>query len=120
MAATPKTGTVFFRGLQTGTVYSKSIYNADVNGTLCRIDNGAGAPGASGGQDFCVFGEDVVFTGGSFVTGIVDTTQLRLMVDYVPTAYNIDWASSVNTLAFRPAYNVGISRGKRISFQQLA
>jgi hypothetical protein len=121
MAATPKTGVVMFKGLQSGQTYMKSIYNADTVGgnVLCRIDNGGGAPGAAGGADFCVFGEPVAFIGGSFVTGIVETTQLRLMADYNPTPYCIDWASSVNSLANRPSFNVGFKAGTRISFMQV-
>jgi hypothetical protein len=121
MAATPKTGVVTFKGLQSGCTYEKAIYNADTVGgnVLCRIDNGGGTPGAATGADFCVFDEPVAFVGGSFITGIVETTQLRLMLDYNPTPYCINWANSVNTLAFRPQYNIGIKAGRRISFMQV-
>lgn len=119
MAATPKTGVINFRGLTTKTLYSKAIYNADVNGTYCRIDNGGGTPGATGGENFAVFSEPVVLESCSFVTGIVDTLNVRVMIDYNPTNYTINWADSVNTLPTRPVFNIGISAGRRISFMQI-
>jgi hypothetical protein len=120
MGATPKTGAVMFMGLSTKTTYTKAIYNADTAGTYCRIDNGAGTPGATGGADFCVFPEAVQLFDASFVTGIVDTANLRVMADYNPTSYVINWASHVNTLATRPALNIRFKAGTRISLQQLA
>lgn len=119
MAATPKTGVLMFRGLSSGTTYAKPFYDADVSGTLCRIDNGAGTPGASGGADFCTFPENVTLYDISVVTGIVDTANLRLLIDYNPTGYVFNWASHVNTLSYRPNLNISISAGRRISFQQL-
>ncbi len=119
MAATPKTGVVMFRGQQSGRLYTKAIYNADVNQTYCRLDNGSGTPGATGGENFCVFGENVTLVDCSFVTGIVDTANLALMLDYQPTPYLINWAASVNTLPTRPNFNIGIQAGRRISFMQI-
>lgn len=108
-----------FKGLSSGTTYTKPIYNADVSGTLCRIDNGAGTPGATGGADFCVFSEPVQLFDASFVTGIVDTANLRVLADYNPTAYVINWANHVNSLATRPALDIRFKAGTRISLQQL-
>jgi len=120
MAATPKTGVVMFLGLRSGTVFQKPIYNADVLNTYCRIDSGSGTPGATGGSDFCTFPEDVKIIDAMLVTGTVDTLNLRLMIDYAPTPYIINWASYVNTLPTRSPLNIGISAGRRISFQQIA
>lgn len=120
MAATPKTGTLHFRGLRSGTTYTKPIYNADVAATLCRIGIAGATPGASGGEDFCVFNEPVILYDVSVVTGIVDTANLLILADYNPTAYSINWASHVNTLATRPALNIGFNPGTRISLQQVA
>lgn len=121
MAATPKTGTITFMGLKSGNTYEKAFYNADTVGgnVLCRIDNGGGTPGAATGSDFCVFDEPVKLVGLSVITGIVETTQIRLMIDYNHTPYNFNWANNVNTLAFRPQYNIGISAGRRISLMQV-
>jgi len=120
MAATPKTGVVTFRGLQSGNIYNVPLYNADVANTYCRLDNGAGTPGATGGADICVFNENVMLVDASFVTGIVDTANLRICADYKPTAYVINWANNVNTLTSRTPINVGFKAGTRISFQQIA
>jgi hypothetical protein len=120
MAATPKTGVVVFKGLQSGSTFTKAIYNADVVNTLCRIDNGSGTPGATGGADFCTFTEPVILQDAAFVTGIVDTQNLRVVADYNPTQYMLNWASQVNTLPFRPTLNIGFKAGTRISFQQIA
>lgn len=120
MAATPKTGVVSFRGLQSKSLYVVPLYNADVAGTYCRLDNGSGTPGASGGADMAVFSEPVTLEDASFVTGIVDTANLRVMADYKPTPFVLNWAAHVNTLPTRPALNIGFKAGTRISFQQLA
>src|SRR4030042_857939 len=114
MAATPKTGTLHFLGLNSKTTYSKPFYDADVAGTYCRIDNGSGTPGATGGENFCAFPEPVQLYDVSVVTGIVDTANLRVMADYNPTAYIINWASHVNTLSNRPVLNIRFKPGTRI------
>lgn len=119
MAATPKTGAVMFQGQKTGTVYTVPLYNADVNGTYCRLDNGGGTPGATGGADFVSFGERVKLIDAAFVTGIVDTANLRVMTDYKPTPYVINWANHVNTLATRPPLNIGFEKGTRVSLMQI-
>lgn len=117
--AAAKTGTVFFMGLNSKSVYSKQIYDSDVVNVLARIDAGSGTPGAGEGADFCSFEEPVSLIGMSVVTGITDTHILRVMINYAPTPYVLDWDSSVNTLANRPTYNIGIGAGKRISLMQL-
>jgi hypothetical protein len=119
MAATPKTGVVSFLGLSSNTVYQIPLYNADVNGTYCRLDNGGGTPGATGGENFVVFPESVRLVDCAFVTGIVDTANLRVMVDYSPTRYVVNWANYVNSLPTRIPLNIGFNAGRRISFQQI-
>ena len=119
MGATPKTGVVSFMGLSSGTIFQKPIYNADVNGTLCRIEAGSGTPGSTGGQDYCVFQEAVRLVDAAFVTGIVDTANLRILTDYNPTPYIINWANYVNTLPVRIPLNIGFRAGTRISLLQI-
>ena len=119
MAATPKTGSLHFRGLKTGTTYARPVYNADVAGTLCRIGIGGATPGATGGQDYCVFDEPVQLYDCAFVTGIADTANLLVLANFNPTPYSINWASYVNTLANRPPLNIQFKAGTRISFQQV-
>ena len=115
MAATPKAGVFYFRGLQSGATYAKSMLNEDVVNTLCRWDSGGGTPATTKGSDFCTFPEDVSLYDCSFVTGIVDTQNLRIMADYSPTNFTINWATHVNSLANRPVLNIGFKRGTRIS-----
>jgi hypothetical protein len=119
MAATPKTGVVTFVGLQTGATYQVPLYNADVAGTYCRLDNGSGTPGATGGSDTVFYNEPVKLFDAAFVTGIVDTANLRVMADFKPTAYVINWATYVNTLATRPPIDIRFNAKTRISFQQI-
>jgi len=119
MAATPKTGTLHFLGLRSKTTFTKAFYNADVNGTYCRIDNGNGTPGATGGENFVKFNEPVQLFDVATVTGIVDTANIRVMGDYNPTPYVINWASQVNTLATRPPMNIRFKAGTSISFMQI-
>lgn len=119
MGATPKTGTLHFRGLSTGVTYTKPFYNADTAGTLCRIGIAGQTPGAAGGNDYCVFPEAVSLYDVSVVTGIVDTANLLILADFNPTAFSINWASHVNTLATRPALNIGFKAGTRIALQQV-
>lgn len=119
MGATAKTGTVTFLGLSSNTLYTVPLYNADVAGTYCRLDNGSGTPGATGGSDIVVFGEAVRLVDAAFVTGIVDTANLRVMADYKPTSYVLNWASNVNTLSQRVPLNVGFKAGTRIGFMQI-
>ena len=120
MAATPKTGVVTFQGLESGNIYNVPLYNADVAGTYCRLDNGTGTPGATGGADVWIPPENVKLIDASFVTGIVDTANLRIMADYKSTPYIINWANNVNTLTNRTPINIGFAKGTRVSFLQLA
>lgn len=108
---------MIFQGLSSGTFYHKPVYNPDVAGTLIRIDNGSGTPtSATTGSDFCTFDEPTRLVDCAFVTGIVDTVNLRVMANNNPTVYWINWASSVNTLATRAALNITFKAGTRISF----
>ena len=118
--ATAKTGTLHFRGLQSGKTFTKAIYNADIANTLCRISIAGVTPGATGGTDYAVFPEDVLLYDCAFVTGITDTANLLILADFNATPFSINWASHVNTLATRPALNIGFKRGTRVSFQQIA
>jgi len=106
-----------FKGLNTGTLYHRPVYNPDVAQTLIRIDNGSGTPtSTTTGSDFLTFDEPVTLVDCAFVTGIVDTVNLRVMANYNPSPYWINWASSVNTLAYRPVFNIPFRAGTRISF----
>ena len=117
--AAAKTGSLHFRGLQSGKTYTVPIYNADVNGTLCRIGIAGATPGSTGGTDNYVCTEDMMLYDCAFVTGITDTKNLLILANYLPTSFSIAWDSHVNTLATRPALNIGFKRGTRVSLQQI-
>ena len=121
MAATPKSGVLMFLGLKTGVTYQKSVYNPDVANGLIRIDNGTGTPtGTTTGTDFITFDEPVRLFDAAFVTGIVDTVNLRVLANYNNTPFSVNWAAHVNSLATRPQLNIQFNAGTRISFVSTA
>ena len=121
MAATPKAGVIYFKGLNSGQTFARSVYNPDVLNTLIRIDNGSGTPtSTTTGSDFITYDEPVSIYDAAFVTGIVDTANLRAMANYTPSQFTINWAAHVNTLNNRPFLNITYKAGTRISFQSVA
>jgi hypothetical protein len=115
MAATPKAGFLYFKGLSSGTTYMKAIFNEDVLQTLVRWDNGGGVPATTKGSDFVTFPEAVTLVDAVTITGIVDTKQIKFMADYAPTIYGIYWEAHLTTLNNRPTLNIGFKQGTRIS-----
>ena len=113
MAATPKNGTMIFRGLKSGQAYVRGFYNPDVAGSAVRFDGGAGAGAAT--PDFVTFNEDVVLVDVAVVTGIVDTTQIRLTANSAPTVQLLRWSTHLESLNNRPILNIGIGNGTRFS-----
>ena len=113
MAATPKNGTMIFRGLSTGQSYSIAFYNPDVAGSLVRFDAGAGAGAAT--PDYVAFGEPVQLEDVCVVTGIIDTTQLRIVANNAPTVQVLRWAQHLDSLANRPKLNIRFKAGTRVS-----
>ena len=114
MGATPKTGTAIFRGLKSGITYSKGLYNPDVAGSLVRWDVGGAAGAAT--PDFVDFPEPVTLEDLSVVTGIVDTSQVRVIASASPTGHLLQWANHLNTLNNRPKLNIGFQVRTRIAF----
>jgi hypothetical protein len=114
MAATPKGGSCIFRGLQSGQTYIKDVYNPDVAGSTLKFDAGAGAAAAS--PDFATFNEAVALVDVSVVTGIVDTTKVRVVANGVPTTNVLQWATHLNSLNMRPQLNIGFNAGTRVQF----
>lgn len=118
MAATPKNGTAIFRGLQTGTTYAKALYNPDVAGSLIRWDAGGGSGAAT--PDFVDFSEPVILEDLCTVTGIVDTTQLRVIAASAPTGHVLRWAQHLDSLNNRPKLSIGFKAGTRIALMCVA
>ena len=117
---TASSGSLMFRGQNSGTTYVRAFYWADAIGTMARIDNGNGTPGATGGADFTTFDEPVVLYDISVVTGPTVALNGRIMANYNPTAYMFNWATHVNTLNYRPVLNIPFKAGTRISILPLA
>ena len=111
---TPSTGTLTFVGAS-GLTYQKGFYWADAVGTLARIDNGLGTPGATGGENYCVFGEGVTLVDISVVTGPTVALTGRLMSNYEYTPISFAWANHLNTLPNRPPLKIPFRAGSRIS-----
>ena len=112
---TPSTGTLTFIGQKTGLTYQKEFYWADAVGTMARIDSGLGTPGATGGENYCVFNEPVLLIHISVVTGPTVALTGRLMSDYNYTPISFAWLNHLNTLTTRPPIKIPFKAGSRIS-----
>lgn len=112
---TPSTGTLTFIGNQTGLTFQKSFYWADAVGTMARIDSGLGTPGATGGENYCVFSEPVTLIDIATVTGPTVALTGRLMSNYEYTPISFAWTNHLNTLPSRPPLKVPFKAGSRIS-----
>ena len=116
--ATPKYGSFFFVGLQTGKTYAIDAYVSDVAGAKVTFDEGAGA-GAST-ADFITFDEDVSLRDYSQVTGTADTEKIRLVSGGKPTRHVLRYGLHLTTLNNRPKLNINFKAGTRISAFQIA
>lgn len=118
MVATPKTGTLQFRG-KSGKQYAYSLYNSDVDEAFCTLATTGVA--AAGSTDFITAPEDMMLEDISVVTGIADTTALVLWLDDGPVPNSIiQWANVVNTLPFRNFPRLGVKQGRKVQLQSAA
>jgi len=117
MAATPKNGTLLFKG-RSGRMYAYSIYNSDVaNGFVTFATTGAAG---SGSVNFVTAPEDMTLVDVSVVTGIADTTSLVLWLDDAPVRNTIiSWANVLNSLQTRSFPPVGISQGRKVQLAEV-
>lgn len=118
MVATPKYGTMCFRGAQTKQLYEIDIYVSDVANAAVTFDGGAGAGASS--PDFVTFNEPVILEDYSQVTGTADTTKMRLTAGGMPLRQVLRYAIHLTTLATRPKLNIPFRVGTRIGAIQLA
>jgi len=116
MAAAPKSGSLIFRGAETGRSYSVSVYISDVSGAYVRFNQDGAAGTAS--PDFYVPPENVVLQDFSVATGLTDTTVLKILVGGVSIGQVLQDANHVNSLPFRPPINVPIGRGREVRIVQ--
>jgi hypothetical protein len=120
MAAAPKYGTIYARGLKTGTPFAVDIYGTDVVGDLVNFDGGAGAGAAS--PTFYTFPEDVIVYDAALDAGAAtyQITNIRLIGNGVPSGVVIRWKTHLNTLNNRPPLAVKVAAGHRLSAIQNA
>lgn len=118
MAAAPQSGTLFFIGLQTKTSYAVDLYISDVVSGMGNFDAGAGSSATS--PDFYTFPEDVILQDFSVVTGLTDTTKIRMVGDGRPSSQVLRYALHLTTLNNRPKLNIGVKAGHRFQVLQLA
>lgn len=115
MAAAPQTGTAIFRG-QSGAHYAIDVYVSDVVGALCNWDSGNGASATT--ETFWTAPESVTLIDFSIITGLTDTTTLRLTANSRNLQSLIRHANYLNTLSFRPVLNTPFGSGERIGLIQ--
>ena len=118
MAAAPKYGTVFLRGVQTGRTYAVDVYISDVANASVNFDSGSGA--SSGSDSFYIAPENVVFEDFSIVSGLTDTTKISINANGVQTGNRIRYANHLNTLNNRPKLAIPFRAGSKIAFSQEA
>ena len=111
MVAAPQSGTMFFRGLTTKTSYAVDVYISDVVNGMVNFDAGGGSGASS--PDFYTFPETVVLEDFSVVTGLTDTTKIRLIGDGRPSSQVLRYALHLTTLNNRPKLTIGVT-GKHL------
>ncbi len=114
MAAT--TGTVFCKGLQTGTTYAIDAYVEDAVGGVWRFDSGAGS-GATSAVDY-QFPEDIAVTDVS-MAGAPTATRGRFTSNGIPSASVIRYGSHLYSLNNRPPLFLKVRRGSRLGVVNL-
>lgn len=119
MVATPKTGTLTFRGDQSGRVYNYSIYDSDVAGAFVTWSLNGTAGSSS--VNFISAPENMTLIDVSVVTGIVDTTAILLYLDDAAIPGTLtQWANVVNTLQKRSFPPLKIRGGRKVQFIEVA
>jgi hypothetical protein len=118
VAATPKHATFYFKGRQTGIDYAVDAYVSDVVGSMVTFDAGAGAGAAS--PNFYTFPEAVYLRDIAVVTGLADTTQIRIVAGGAPTPHVLAYATHLNTNVGRPKLAIPFKAGTRFMALQMA
>jgi len=118
MTAAPQSGTMFFRGVSTHSSYAVDVYISDVAGGMVCFDAGAGSSASS--PDFYTFPEQVILEDFSVVTGLTDTTKIRLVGDGKPSSQVLRYALHLTTLNNRPNLTISVGQGHRFSALQVA
>lgn len=118
MSATPKYGTLFYLGVQTGRTYAIDTYVSDVVGGAVTFDSGSGASATS--DTFWIAPENVVLKDFSIATGLADTTKISINANGVQTGNRLRYANHLNTLNNRPQLGIPFRAGTKIAASQEA
>ena len=117
MAATPKTGTWFFKGSR-GT-YNVNVYVSDVAGALVTLN--ANGTAIAGSPTQWRAPENVVLVDFAMTTGTADTTNLIMQQDNAnKPASLLPYATFLTTISTRPQVNLSFPAGSLIGAQQNA
>ncbi len=117
MAAAPQYATATFKGVS-GASYTVDIYCSDVVAGLVNFDSGAGAAATS--ETFWTAPENCHLVDFSILTGMTDTTVLRITANSRPLQSTVRYANHLNTLNSRPHLDTGFAASTRVGFIQLA
>ncbi len=115
MAADPKYGTFYARGIKSGAVYAVDCYNADAAGLL-NFDGGNGASSTS--PQFYTFPEDVTINDFVMNAGAAATyvcTTIRLVGDGRPSPSMLRVKAHLDTLNNRPMLGLKVRAGTRLT-----
>lgn len=118
MAATPKNGTMTFRGAS-GKLYIVDTYISDVANAYATFNPNGSA--GTGTLQYWVAPENVQLVDFSMITGTADTTGVIMLENgAVKAGSSLRYANQLNTLPFRPALNIAFRQGALIGAQQFA
>ena len=117
MAAAPQYATFEFVGVS-GKTYFKDAYLSDVASANVRFDGGGGSGTAS--PVYWKLPEDAALVDFAINTGMTDTTNIRLTINSAPTGHVLRYAQHVNTIATRPAINIGFEENAEFGAIQYA
>lgn len=115
MAATPKNGTMTFDGAS-GRSYTVSVYLSDV--AAADITWSQDGAAVAGSPSYWIAPESVRLRDFSVVTGTVDTTVMKLLINGVSVGQILAYANHVNTIATRPNPSIPITAGREVRFRQ--
>jgi len=113
---TTTTGTVTFKGLETGKYYTLSMFTSDVLAAPATF-NLAGVA-VAGSINFWNAPELVQLVDMSNITGPTVMTVYVAQANDVPTGNVISFANTVNTLPYRIVPNIQYRRGTKVTFVQ--
>jgi len=116
MAAAPQYGTLTITDGSTS--IAVDVYLSDVANAAVNFDSGISASATSETFYKCPINGKI--TDFSILTGMTDTTCMRVTINGSPTKSVVRYNSHLNTLSQRPSLNIPVAAGENIGFVQLA